>query len=508
MRLGYAVPVLPLFPRLRSRRVLAALRAAAPLAAMFLLTGNAVISCSGDDPNDSGGGGGGGGGGGTRPDSAAMGRWTPVPDVDTCTRAFHDTYSVIGPDGKRYPTWHPPSATDPSTGRSCTFGHEHGRDPRGSALWDSIRSHYAWDANGNGTIDTAERDASGVPFGYAAEQLRAWNAANGITNGNRDEDHVSYKIAWENGIARTRTVNGVVQPFDLSCDALTMLHQESHSGESFASNLHEVIHAIDCSRGTDAARFGGKLIVSAMVTFGNPGEFAVRSGDTYAVVRYGTPQPTGSPAGGAELGRVIPAAERVHALVLVPLGQTSDFAEGLAERWESALTLTRSDGSELVFVDPWYSVASPSRYFDVARLNGVARTVDLCYIGYTLAGELIDDPLSASRIVRQARGPECSALAPLGPATPRISRIAFDDPRSTFNGCRRHVTLGAARIANAGGGTLLYTDPYGRAARVSSFSGGVRQYVGAINTAGDPDRVAFGSDIDPCLTGSGIHAPN
>ena len=60
----------------------------------------------------------------------------------------------------------------------------------------------------------------------------------------------------------------------------------------------------------------------------------------------------------------------------------------------------------------------------------------------------------------------------------------------------------------AGGGTLLYTDPYGRAARVSSFSGGVRQYVGAINTAGDPDRVAFGSDIDPCLTGSGIHAPN
>ena len=68
----------------------------------------------------------------------------------------------------------------------------------------------------------------------------------------RDEDHVGYKIAWENGIVRTRTVNGQLQTFDLSCDALTVLHQETYSAESYASNLHEVLYAIDCSRGTDA----------------------------------------------------------------------------------------------------------------------------------------------------------------------------------------------------------------------------------------------------------------
>lgn len=55
--------------------------------------------------------------------SLAYGIWTPS-GTDTCTQAIHDSYSVVGPDGLRYPTWHPP--VDPATG--CTFGHEHGRD--------------------------------------------------------------------------------------------------------------------------------------------------------------------------------------------------------------------------------------------------------------------------------------------------------------------------------------------------------------------------------------------
>jgi hypothetical protein len=488
------------------RRLAAMLRAAAPLAAMFLLTGSAVISCEGeydddpDTPTD-----------GTRPNSAAMGRWTPNTDFDTCSQAFHDTYFVIGPDGKKYPTWHPPTATDPATSQACSFGHEHGRDPRGSALWDSLRNHYAFDANNNGTIDTSERDASGVPFGYASEQLRAYNASNGIPNANRDEDHVGYKIAWENGIARTRTVNGQVQTFDLSCDALTMLHQETHSADAYASNLHEVVSAIDCSRGADAARFGGKVIVAAMATFGNPGEFTIAfaNGD-FSTLRFGVPQPTASPTGGAERGRVIPTADTVYANVLVRIGQTSDFTAGLTETWYSGLALSRTDGSELVFVDPSYSVASPSRYFDVAQFTGVSRTIDLCYIGISASGVLIDDPLRAFEIVRQARGPECSAIAPNGPFTQRINRIAYDDPRSVFNGCRRHVTLGTTRITNGGGSTLWYSDPYGRATRAASFTGGVKQFIGVINnsTAGAVDRVAFGADLDPCLPGSNIHAPN
>jgi hypothetical protein len=489
------------------RCVIPWVRTAAALAAMFLLTG-AFISCEGiSDDSDNGGG----GSGGTRPNSAAMGQWTPNTSFDTCSKDFHDTYFVIGPDGKKYPTWHPPTATDPTTGRLCTFGHEHGRNPRGSALWESIRTHFAFDANSNGTLETAELDASGVPFGYASEQLRTYNAANGIVNADRAEDHVSYKIAWENGVARTRTLNGQLQTFEMSCDALTVLHQETHSDVAYASNLHELLYAVDCSRGADAARFGGKVIISTMATFGNPGEFAVaQSNGTFATIRYGTPQPTASPAGGGERGRVIPVAEGVYAAVLVPVGQTSDFAGGLTETWYSGLSLRRSDGTELVFVDPAFGVTSPSRFYDLGRLAALGRTVDLCYIGFSLTGELIDDPLRAALIVRQARGPECSAIAPNGPATLRINRIPYDDPRSSFNGCRRQVTLGATRIANGGGGTLWYTDPYGRAARAGSFAGGVRQYIGTITntTAGDADRVAFGADLDPCLSGSSVHAPN
>ncbi|HTN49469.1 MAG TPA: hypothetical protein VMK32_08575 [Burkholderiaceae bacterium] len=485
-------------------------RAAAPLAAMFMLTGAALISCEGT--SSSSGGGGGGTDPGSRPNSAAMGRWTPNTTYDTCTQAFHDSYFVIGPDGKKYPTWHPPTATDPATGKTCSFGHEHGRDPRGSALWDSVRNHFAFDLNGNGTIDDAERDASGVPFGYASEQLRAYNSANGIANANRDEDHYGYKIAWENGVTRTRTVNGQVQAFDLSCDVLTLLHQETYSADSYASNLHEALYAADCSRGADAAVYGGKVIVTAMTTFGNPGEFTVFQGnDTYSTVRFGTAQPLISPAGGAERGRVIPTgSDNVYPAVLVPIGQTSDFIGGLTETWYSALSLRRLDGSELVFVDPSFAVTSPSRYFDVTQVNGLARTVNLCYIGISLSGEVIDDPDRAALIVRQARGPECSGIAPNGPFTLRVNRVGFDDPRSVFNGCRRTVTIGTTRIVNGGGGTLWYTDPYGAAARTASFVGGVRQYVGVINNSGAAaiDRIAFGAELDPCLSGSNIHAPN
>src|SRR5262249_38291060 len=39
-----------------------------------------------------------------------------------CPASVHDKYSVIGPDGLPYRTWHP--IVDPETG--CNFAHEHG----------------------------------------------------------------------------------------------------------------------------------------------------------------------------------------------------------------------------------------------------------------------------------------------------------------------------------------------------------------------------------------------
>src|SRR5690606_6377513 len=52
--------------------------------------------------------------------------WRPAVEGE-CSAEIHNSYFVVGPDGTRYPTWHPPE--DEATG--CSFGHEHGRDPRG-----------------------------------------------------------------------------------------------------------------------------------------------------------------------------------------------------------------------------------------------------------------------------------------------------------------------------------------------------------------------------------------
>ena len=45
---------------------------------------------------------------------------------EPCPEWVHAAYTTVGSDGKAYSTWHPPD--DPTFG--CTFGHEHGADPR------------------------------------------------------------------------------------------------------------------------------------------------------------------------------------------------------------------------------------------------------------------------------------------------------------------------------------------------------------------------------------------
>lgn len=51
----------------------------------------------------------------------------PVSDVTLprCTDAQHASYTTTGPDGQRYPTWHP--QIDPYYG--CYYSHEHGSNP-------------------------------------------------------------------------------------------------------------------------------------------------------------------------------------------------------------------------------------------------------------------------------------------------------------------------------------------------------------------------------------------
>src|SRR5881394_4305209 len=151
--------------------------------------------------------------------AASFGIWTPGPR-DDCTAAQHDAYSVVGPDHKRYPTWHPP--VDPVTG--CSFGHDHGRDPRGSALDAAVGP---------------------IPFGYANEQLDVYDPANP-----RHEDHFGHKIEWENNVLMHFGSAAAGSLFEIRCDVLTKLHQGTHSKDAFTNNLHELAYHLRCSDGT------------------------------------------------------------------------------------------------------------------------------------------------------------------------------------------------------------------------------------------------------------------
>jgi len=119
---------------------------------------------------------------------------------------------VLGPDGKKYPTWHPPEPTLRGRIRPARFGHDHGADPGSSTLWSTCRRHFAFDANNDGSIDTSELALSGIPFGLVSEKL-----VNSSTP--RLEDHTGYKIVLANGVARTLVaavrsdVRSALQPF-------------------------------------------------------------------------------------------------------------------------------------------------------------------------------------------------------------------------------------------------------------------------------------------------------
>ena len=99
--------------------------------------------------------------------------WTPTAR-DTCSAALHASHSVIGPDGKRYPTWHAPTDTDPATGETCTYGHEHGDDPSTSDIYDWV-------------TDFIDADATPNPGGWPRGGLTVVRFAN---------SHLIYALTW------------------------------------------------------------------------------------------------------------------------------------------------------------------------------------------------------------------------------------------------------------------------------------------------------------------------
>ena len=377
----------------------------------------------------------------------AFGIWNPGA-TETCTKEQHDAFSTVGTDGKRYPTWHPP--VDPESG--CRFGHEHGRDPRGSRLHAMVGD---------------------IPFGFANEQLDIFDPANP-----RHEDHVGHKVEWENDIAM-RVDSDIAGPlFDIRCDVLVKMHQGTHSKDAFTNNVHELVYHIVCNEGT-------ALHITMMTAIGKPGEF-VRSCDATTHVAVGAPTPLNSPHGGGQ--RLIPDRECVLEHMLVGSTRNSNLSAALHESWQTSNQVRREDGHTLASFDPYFQVPFPSRYYDAAAPALVGRPMDMCY-----ATESNGD---------QARGGACAEATGSG----AVTGITWDDPRSPFNGVRRKVDINGNRISNGDGPAVWYTDPYGRGGRTEAFPGSIRQVISRINTAIDPHGPTIGSERN--YGGLSVRAPN
>jgi hypothetical protein len=271
-------------------------------------------------------------------DAIAFGIWSPS-GPDTCTPAIHDQYATVGPDGLRYPTWHP--AVDPATG--CTFGHEHGRDPSGSDLFGEVGA---------------------IPFGYANQHLEE-----GGFGAPRNEDHVGHKIEWENDLLMNVGGAGAAV-LSIECDVLVKLHQGTHSPDAYTNNLHEVAYHVRCSDGTG---FSATLLTP----IGTPGELVVGC-DREVHVPAGTANPEISPDGGGK--RAIPDVRCLQESVLSPEDGRPRFDRALRESWEISASLRRSDGRVLAAFNPYFQVMDPSRYYDTSAERALGRPIDLCYV--------------------------------------------------------------------------------------------------------------------------------
>ena len=131
-------------------------------------------------------------------------------------------------------------------------------------------------------------------------------------------------------------------------------------------------------------------------------------------------------------------------------GNSSDFGAGLHESWQTSNDIRTADGHSLASFDPYFQVNFPSRYYDPALPGITGRPIDLCFLP-----------------VARARGGACQESIRNG----AVAGIAYDDPRSAFNGVERFVDVNSIRIDNRDGPAVWYTNPFGRGGRNAAVSG-------------------------------------
>jgi hypothetical protein len=380
------------------------------------------------------------------------------PRSGECSNEIHARYWAWGPDGKVYPTWHP--VRDSS---GCSFGHEHGDDPRPSDLFSTV----GWPA-----------------FGYTSEVM----LTSMPESSHRHEDHVGHKILTVNNSNVIQGDNGSFLPPSgtvlATCDILQKIHQGTHSPDAFTNNIHELINAIRCTASgqTIEARF------SVMIPFGRAGGFSPSECPAFGLpfINVAPPVPADSPSETRSLGRLIAEAGcvqairegRTHQDPLFPTPQPFNVSD-MDDFWFGDLQVT---GSGLnVHLAPLFYVVNTSRYYDAAKPDRLGRILDLCYDTSLLGGFNCEEALQAG------------------------GRLNWDDPRSPFKGTLREFRPGNFRVQNSGPATV-YTDVYGRNASSTPFAGSIQQYFSG-NQSGGTEWFLRGATRDWDSDGS-VHAPN
>jgi hypothetical protein len=417
--------------------------------------------------------------------SRVYGAWTPSK-YDSCPKELHDTYWTPGPDGKVYPTWHP--ATDMFAGTECTYGHEHGRDPKGSALY----------------VQTGA-----IPFGYAnevlADSVQAQQPDQSIAlTRERREDHVGHKIEWEHyeasDVNSVGPDSGHIKPTGVTCDFLAKLHQGTHSRDAFTNNVHEMALHFSCSN-------GGKFDLTLLSPLGKPGEFL--NNCTLQIVKPGgafnpIDAPSTAADGGAGNGeRTIPCSSGALYNNTFEGGKGGglgpQYFGSLFEGWTVSNAIPLPSGGSLSF-GPYFDAYNPARLHDHKAPDMMAHTIDYCY------------RTDATRSNTQA----CDAVRGLG------QTISWDDPRSPFNGTDRNVSpKGFLLFNDAATVSTFYTDAYGQHSSNQAFAGSIKQsaapvkaivegtmYGATPNGDGTFKAGGFGNQFRRNYNAKGVHAPN
>ncbi|WP_341524647.1 hypothetical protein WKK05_18610 [Nostoc sp. UHCC 0302] len=398
--------------------------------------------------------------------SSAYGMWTPS-QFDTCPKSLHDTYWVYGPDDTVYPTWHPSSDVNPATGQTCTYGHEHGRNPAESRL-------ASWT----------------VPFGYVNEEFARTNSGK-----TRHEDHVGHKIEFKNDVT-VGLPGGGTGPV---CQILTKLHQGTHSADAFTNNMHELFYYVSCNNGVQMRWRGMHL-------FGAAGGF---EGTCEGFHNVGTFTPDTSPTLENESLRRIPdkgcLTEAIEQAKQQPYYASDAYYSNYREDWSTGFRHGLYKNGDQ-YLDHWgqvgfdkgytklfnidsgayFKVMGPSRYFEPTKPNNLGRRIDMCFIPELAA--LQGDCINVNNLIKQG------------------IPVTWDHPRSPFKGTYRTVHFDWVTISNNTSNEKWYSNAAGTVIRPqpdASQGITIEQIISRT-----PFAMYYFGNRESDFNGRGVHAPN